>query len=140
MKKASTVFYRLGQVFSVIMAIGEPICAIVGIVLLIVGIVNKNSPLMIFGGVFAGIFIFLFAMIIAVMVLANKAVKSMKEGTGKLSLHILLIIFGLLSFDDFYVIGGILGAITTGKDKRALKEQAEAPIEAEAPAEEPKAE
>lgn len=139
MKKASTIFYRLGQIFSIIFAIFYPLGLIAGIILIIVGVIQKAAPLGIFGGVLTAVFAFLLAMIIVVIILANKAVKSMKENAGKLAPHILLIIFGLLSLDDFYVIGGVLGAITTGKDKKALKE---APVEAEVEEvpEEPKAE
>ena len=129
MKRASTIFYRLGQVFSIIFAIIYSCFLIGGIVMTIMGGANKATPILIIGIVLMVVFLFLLAMDIVLIVLAGKAVKSMKQDAGKLSAHILLVIFGLLSMDYFYVIGGVLGFIVAKQDK---KEADSAPIEVKA--------
>lgn len=126
MKRASTIFYRLGQVFTIIFAIIYGLFLVGGVIVMVAGIANNATPLIIIGVILAIVFVFLLAMDIVLIVIANKAVKSMKQQEGKVSPHILLIIFGLLSMDYFYVIGGVLGIITTKKDKEAINN---APIE-----------
>ena len=126
MKRASTIFYRLGQVFTIIFAIIYSLFLAIGVTVMVVGIINNATPLIIVGVILTIVFVFLLAMDIVLIVIANKAVKSMKQQEGKVSPHILLIIFGLLSMDYFYVIGGVLGIITTKKDKEAINN---APIE-----------
>lgn len=117
MKRASTIFYRLGQVFSIIFAIIYSCFLIGGVIMTIMGGTNKATPILIVGIVVTLVFLFLLAMDIVLIVLAGKAVKSMKEDAGKLSPHILLVIFGLLSMDYFYVIGGVLGFIVARQDR-----------------------
>ena len=129
MKRASTIFYRLGQVFSIIFAIIYSLFLVGGVIMTVMGGMNKATPILIIGIVVTVVFLFLLVMDIILIVLAGKAVKSMKQGAGKLSSHIVLVIFGLLSMDYFYVIGGVLGFIVARQDKQHLET---APIETKA--------
>ena len=50
-----------------------------------------------------------------VFIFAIMAIKSLKKGNGGVGIHILFIIGGVLSWDIFYLLGGIFGTIGNSK-------------------------
>ena len=121
MKKASRVFYTIGKVFNIIgivlffvFAIIFACCAFNDSMLLDMA-KELQKPLQETKDLCVTCFVlFLIEGIIniATLVIATIASKSIKQEDGRLAPHIAMIVIGALSWDVFYLLGGIFGTVS----------------------------
>ena len=125
MKSASKVFYTVGFVFNVIGLIFS-VLFVIALALSMnnpeilqkiaqesgrgVEFVKQTLSLMII--VFSAS-IFFDTLILVLTIIANK---SLKEGNGKMSTHIILLIAGFLGVNLFYLLGGVFGVVAANED------------------------
>ena len=120
MKTASKVMYIIGMISNVILLV----LSIVIIVLSIIGLANPQLaqdmqqqiqetgiPFAGLVGAGLGLGIYLLIANAIVIFLARRAIRNLNKGNGRVGAHIVLLIGGVLSWDIFYVLGGIFGII-----------------------------
>ena len=126
MKVASKVMYIIGMIANVIMFL----LAIALLVIFVIGKVNPDfanqiiesmkdsfpgvSNLMDLG---LGASIYLLLSNLIVLLLATRAIRNLNKNTGRIGLHILLMIGGILCWDVFYFLGGLFGIIGGSRDQ-----------------------
>lgn len=118
MKKASSLFYLVGFIFNVIgLLISALLIILFAITVCDAGLLQQIAADFTVEPIVIRQFLVLFIIILAVgfvietaiSFLVLRAKKDLKEGTGKVGTHILLLILGILGFNLFYLIGGIFG-------------------------------
>lgn len=121
MKKASRVFYTIGRVFNIIgivLFIALAIfmaCAAYNDEMLSEVAKEMQKPLQETKDLCVACFIlFLIEAIVnvATIIIATIASKSIKKEDGRLAPHIAMIVIGALSWDAFYLLGGIFGTVS----------------------------
>ncbi len=113
MRNASKTMYRIGRVFSFILLGIAAIVAILFTVFMIVDLASDKG--LHYLGNLISTLIWL-AFIIVVIVLATNAIKNTEEDNKNPGPHIIMIVFGALSGDVFYLLGGIFGIIANSQE------------------------
>ena len=139
MEKSAKIMYIIGKVFTII----SLVMMVFGIIL---GIIMMNNAQMIYDQLPAGtvesveyikflgqytliLSIVLIIVYIALIVLISKAKKALDEGSTKQGLHIAMIVIGALSFDIFYLLGGIFALVAIGSKNSIPQPASEEVIE-----------
>ena len=124
MRNSSKTMYKIGRIFSFVLVGLYALAFILNLVWMIVHIVDGLAASVIasdiVGMVFAAIWIVLAVLCI---VFATKAIKEIDEGTKNNAPQILMIVWGAIVGNIFYVLGGIFGLIANGQEKEQPKEE-----------------
>ena len=124
MKKASRIMYTIGRVFNIIGIVFFILfailmaCAAFNDEFLIEVAKEMQKPLQETKDLCVACFVlFLIEAIIhvATIIIATIASKSIKREDGRLAPHITMIVVGAVSWDVFYLLGGIFGTLTAKK-------------------------
>lgn len=103
MSKASAIMYSIANIFNWI----SLICAVLGIVLSILGGLNV-IPDAAAAGLGWGTLVYFIIMLIAAIIIIAMVRRAKAKGTSK-AWDVLFIILGALSSNIFYILGGIFG-------------------------------
>lgn len=114
MRNASKTMYKIGRVFSFVLLGLAALLLLIYSIMMIVEITKGNFPAYL--GNVIGWTIWL-ALIVVVVILASNAIKSTEEGEKVPGPHIVMIVFGAISGDVFYILGGIFGLIANGQEE-----------------------
>ena len=118
MRNSSQIMYKIGRIFSFILVGLYALLAILNTIWLIVHIVDGASAAGITSDVLGIVFALIWiALTIVCIVLATKAIKDMQEDAKNNQPHIIMIVFGAICGDVFYVLGGIFGLIANNQEK-----------------------
>lgn len=128
MKSASQIFYTIGFVFVILGLIFETLFLIVaaigtGNAEVIAKVAQETGygQALIKDALMMATILFAVsvAINIAVLVLTIIAKKDLKDNSGKLSTHIILLISGIFAINLFYLLGGIFGITAANEDANA---------------------
>lgn len=135
MKNASNIMFRIGRIFNIISIVTTIVFFILGVMAGIVGIIfliiSSNSsdweelkvassiliPVAI--GLFAG-GIYFFISSIVTMIFAVKSHYEIIEGSYEAKPRVILIVFGAISGNTFYVLSGIFSFIARNQESRYI--------------------
>ena len=123
MKENSKLMYRLGRIFSFVFLGIACGLFVLHMILMIVHIVQEKD----FGNdisrmISTSIWIVL---LIVLICLATRAMVSIENEPKNNSPHIVMIVFGALTGDIFYILGGIFGLVAIGQDNNNDPKQIE---------------
>lgn len=112
MKNASETMYRIGRIFNFILLGIYAILIVVNLVSMIVGLTDSNRSAQVSSAV-SGLItnIILIALTVVLLFLAKKAMTDIEADGTNQTPHILMIVFGVLTGDVFYLLGGIFGLV-----------------------------
>ncbi len=113
MRNASKTMYKIGRVFSFVLLGIAAIVAVLYLILMIVDLANGNG--LHYLGNLIGTILWL-GFIIVVIILASNAIKATEEDNQNPGPHVVMIVFGALSGDVFYLLGGIFGLIANAQE------------------------
>ena len=72
-------------------------------------------------GAFIGSIIQLVVQII-VLVISFFASKNLRENSGRVASHVMMVVIGIIGFDVFYLLGGIFGCVSASQDLQPEEE------------------
>ena len=113
MKNASATMYKIGRIFTFVLLGIAALLVLIYSILMIVGIVNGNFPAYLSNVIGNSIWL---GIIIVVLIVAANSIRAIEEGTKETTPHILMIVFGAISGNVFYVLGGIFGLVALGQE------------------------
>lgn len=127
MKTAAKVLYILGIVFNVAVLLAWAVFVILPVVglnseeilnqvasqlgLSIDAVKSALTFLTVGSGV--GIVFAILALVLSII-----AIKSLNDGKGKKSAHVLILVGGILAIDPFYIVAAIFGLVAAGQDAK----------------------
>ena len=119
MKQNTPKMFRYGNLVNRIYFILSIVMLVVGFIVMLVGAANNDQPTIKSGSSTFGYGIHLLAAtILCSIFVINKAEKQVEENFyGSLAPFINAIVFGVISFNPFYVIAGIFGIILNAQNK-----------------------
>lgn len=120
MKEASKTMYKIGRIFSYVLLGIYALVIVLNIILLAVDATKDGSPI---GDNISNIVtcsIFLVLTILCI-VFATRSIKEIEEGSKEAKPHIVMIVFGALCGDIFYLLGGIFGLVANGQSEEQSK-------------------
>ena len=116
MRESSKTMYKIGRIFSFVLLGIAVLLAILHLVLMFVYIADETK------GVWAnelgsliGTIIWL-GFIVVVIILATNAIHKTEEEKDNKAPHITMIVFGAISGDIFYLLGGIFGLVAIAQE------------------------
>ena len=113
MRNASRTMYQIGRIFSFILLGIAALLTVIFTILMIVDLANGNG-LHYLGNIIG--YVLWLALIIVVIILATNAIKNTEEDSKNNTPHIIMIVFGAISGDVFYLLGGIFGLIANSQE------------------------
>ena len=137
MRNASETMYKIGRIFSFILLGISALLIVIYSILMIVAAVDGRFPAYL--GSVVGYSIWL-VLVLVVILLASRAIKAIEQDKKDNGPHITMIVFGALSGDIFYLLGGIFGLIANGTEEEKKEVVEEQQVEKVEPVEEPKKE
>ena len=114
MKNASKTMYKIGRIFSFVLLGITAILTIIYSILMIVEITKGNFPRYLGDVIKFSIWL---SLVIVVIILASNALRAMEKDDKSNGPHIVMIVFGAISGDVFYLLGGIFGLIAIGQEE-----------------------
>ena len=118
MKNSSETMYKIGRIFSFVLLGIAALLLVIHTILMIVAFANGHTGAGTgYIGNMIGDSIWL-ALIIVVICLASKAINAMDQNEKEVAPHVTMIVFGALSCDVFYVLGGIFGIIAINQNNQ----------------------
>ena len=125
MKNNTPKMFRYGNIVNTVYFILSILITVIGFIVMIVGAVNDDQATLNSGSKSLGYGIHLLAATILCNIFVKKAEKQVEEDYYRsLAPFINAIVFGVISFNPFYVIAGIFGVVVNGQ-KKNNPEQAE---------------
>ena len=117
MRNASRVMYKIGRIFSFVLLALFAFLFIYNFIFLFVhigkdagaAVIGSDIGQMIWALIWTGL-------VIVLIILATKAIKNMEEDAKANGPHIVMIVFGAITGDIFYLLGGIFGLIAIGQE------------------------
>lgn len=119
MKNNTPKMFRYGNIVNRVYFILSILMLVIGLIAMIVGAANDEQPALDSGAKCFGYGIHLLAAtILCNIFVIKKAEKQVEENFyGSLAPYINAIVFGVISFNPFYVIAGIFGLVLNGQNK-----------------------
>lgn len=114
MKNASKTMYKIGRVFSFVLLGIAALLTVIYTILMIVEATKGNFPAYL-GSVIG--YVIWVALVVVVIILASNALRSIEQDSKANGPHILMIVFGAISGDIFYLLGGIFGLVAIGQEE-----------------------
>lgn len=110
--------FRYGNIVNLIYLILSILMLVSGLIAMIVGVVDDNQDTINTGAKAFGYGVHLLAAVILCNIFVKKAQKQVEEDYYRsLAPFINAIVFGVISFNPFYVIAGIFGIVVNGQNK-----------------------
>lgn len=110
--------FRYGNIVNLIYLILSILMLVSGLIAMIVGVVDDNQDTINTGAKAFGYGVHLLAATILCNIFVKKAQKQVEEDYYRsLAPFINAIVFGVISFNPFYVIAGIFGIVVNGQNK-----------------------
>lgn len=110
--------FRYGNIVNLIYLILSILMLVLGFIAMIVGVVDDNQDTINTGAKAFGYGVHLLAAVILCNIFVKKAQKQVEEDYYRsLAPFINAIVFGVISFNPFYVIAGIFGIVVNGQNK-----------------------
>lgn len=121
MRQTSKTMYKIGKIWNLV-ALG--ILALTFVIVLIVLIVNAINGNPVASEVSGLVTILLEAVAnIIVLIILPKQLRAMDEDKTTVAPHIVLIVFGAISWNPFLILGGIFGLVANGQESNDSSEQ-----------------
>ena len=118
MKNNTPKMFRYGNIVNLIYLILSILMLVIGFIAMIVGVVDDNQDTINTGAKAFGYGVHLLAAVILCNIFVKKAQKQVEEDYYRsLAPFINAIVFGVISFNPFYVIAGIFGIVVNGQNK-----------------------
>lgn len=118
MKNNTPKMFRYGNIVNLIYLILSILMLVSGLIAMIVGVVDDNQDTINTGAKAFGYGVHLLAAVILCNIFVKKAQKQVEEDYYRsLAPFINAIVFGVISFNPFYVIAGIFGIVVNGQNK-----------------------
>ena len=118
MKNNTPKMFRYGNIVNLIYLILSILMLVIGFIAMIVGVVDDNQDTINTGAKAFGYGVHLLAAVILCNIFVKKAQKQVEEDYFRsLAPFINAIVFGVISFNPFYVIAGIFGIVVNGQNK-----------------------
>ena len=118
MKNNTPKMFRYGNIVNLIYLILSILMLIIGLIAMIAGAVNDEQSALDSGSKCFGYGVHLLAATILCNIFVKKAQKQVEEDYYRsLAPFINAIVFGVISFNPFYVIAGIFGIVVNGQNK-----------------------
>ncbi len=118
MKNNTPKMFRYGNIVNLIYLILSILMLVLGFIAMIVGVVDDNQDTINTGAKAFGYGVHLLAAVILCNIFVKKAQKQVEEDYYRsLAPFINAIVFGVISFNPFYVIAGIFGIVVNGQNK-----------------------
>lgn len=118
MKNNTPKMFRYGNIVNLIYLILSILLLVLGFIMMIVGAVDDNQDTINTGAKAFGYGVHLLAATILCNIFVKKAQKQVEEDYYRsLAPFINAIVFGVISFNPFYVIAGIFGIVVNGQNK-----------------------
>ncbi len=118
MKNNTPKMFRYGNIVNLIYLILSILMLVIGFITMIVGVVDDNQDTINTGAKAFGYGVHLLAAVILCNIFVKKAQKQVEEDYYRsLAPFINAIVFGVISFNPFYVIAGIFGIVVNGQNK-----------------------
>ena len=118
MKNNTPKMFRYGNIVNLIYLILSILMLVLGFITMIVGVVDDNQDTINTGAKAFGYGVHLLAAVILCNIFVKKAQKQVEEDYYRsLAPFINAIVFGVISFNPFYVIAGIFGIVVNGQNK-----------------------
>ena len=118
MKNNTPKMFRYGNIVNLIYLILSILMLVIGFIAMIVGVVDDNQDTINTGAKAFGYGVHLLAAVILCNIFVKKAQKQVEEDYYRsLAPFINAIVFGVISFNPFYVIAGIFGLVLNGQNK-----------------------
>ena len=118
MKNNTPKMFRYGNIVNLIYLILSILMLVIGLIAMIVGVVDDNQDTINTGAKAFGYGVHLLAAVILCNIFVKKAQKQVEEDYYRsLAPFINAIVFGVISFNPFYVIAGIFGIVVNGQNK-----------------------
>ena len=125
MKNNTPKMFRYGNIVNTVYFILSILITVIGFIVMIVGAANDDQVTLNSGSKSLGYGIHLLVATILCNIFVKKAEKQVEEDYYRsLAPFINAIVFGVISFNPFYVIAGIFGVVVNGQ-KKNNPEQAE---------------
>lgn len=110
--------FRYGNIVNLIYLILSILMLVSGLIAMIVGVVDDNQDTINTGAKAFGYGVHLLAAVILCNIFVKKTQKQVEEDYYRsLAPFINAIVFGVISFNPFYVIAGIFGIVVNGQNK-----------------------
>ena len=117
MRNASQVMYKIGRIFSFVLLALFAVLFVVYSILLVVHIIQDAGAAVIGSDIGTMIWALIWTgLVIVLIILATRAIKTMQEDSKANAPHIVMIVFGAITGDIFYLLGGIFGLIAIGQE------------------------
>lgn len=113
MRNASKTMYKIGRIFNFVLLGLAALLIVIYTILMIVHLANNEG--LWYLGTIIGLTIWL-AIIIVTIIFATRAIKAIDEDEKNNAPHITMIVFGAISGDVFYLLGGIFGLIAISQE------------------------
>ena len=118
MKNNTPKMFRYGNIVNLIYLILSILMLVLGFIAMIVGVVDDIQDTINTGAKAFGYGVHLLAAVILCNIFVKKAQKQVEEDYYRsLAPFINAIVFGVISFNPFYVIAGIFGIVVNGQNK-----------------------
>lgn len=118
MKNNTPKMFRYGNIVNLIYLILSILMLVIGFIAMIIGVVDDNQDTINTGAKAFGYGVHLLAAVILCNIFVKKAQKQVEEDYYRsLAPFINAIVFGVISFNPFYVIAGIFGIVVNGQNK-----------------------
>ena len=119
MRESSKTMYRIGRIFSYVLLGLSALLAVLHVILMCVYIADNTkgdwgSEL----GQLISTIIWM-SFIVVMILLATNAINKTETDKSDKAPHITMIVFGALSGDVFYLLGGIFGLVAIAQDEEA---------------------
>ena len=121
MRDTSNTMYKIGKIWNIVALALCGVWFLVEFILLIVAAINGWYV----GGYVSGMITALFeaAFNLVVLIIMPKQLKTADEDKTNPAPHIVLIIFGALSWNPFLILGGIFGLVANGQESNGSSDQ-----------------
>ena len=130
MRNTQKILYKIGKIVSFVLLGIYALTLLINIIMLIVHAVNDNY----IGGDITRIVVFVIyiALIVVMIILAGKYTEEAEKApVDALTPVILLMVFGLLSGNLLYLVGGVFGIVGASQEKNASENKKEEPKQVE---------
>ena len=118
MKNNTPKMFRYGNIVNLIYLILSILMLVSGLIAMIIGVANDEQSALDSGAKCFGYGVHLLAAVILCNIFVKKAQKQVEEDYFRsLAPFINAIVFGVISFNPFYVIAGIFGIVVNGQNK-----------------------
>ena len=116
MRESSKTMYKIGRVFSFVLLGIAAVLSVLHLILMIVYSVDNTKGLWTneLGSLISTVIWLSF--IVVVIILATNAIRLTEEEKDNKAPHITMIVFGAISGDIFYLLGGIFGLVAIAQE------------------------